>query len=488
MTEPNITPLARRLAEENGIDWRTLEGTGPEGNIVERDILAFLAKVMAGEVELPPQPEDEAPPEEVPDLSQVQEALAREGVGLEDVVPGITSETSPQSFESETESEEDAFFELDFDEEPEPAAETPPTPPSEERLAEPSASEEGAAFPSSSEEEGWQLVEEEPEPPEKAPAPWQAQAAEAAPEPEEVIDEFSWEAAVEGSYEETAAESEAASEGGPPEEAAEPASWVDEEEELPADVESAVEAAEESASEYSEGLSAADDIAAEPATSVAEAAAEEPEAPEQPQEEPWREPQAEAPAETVAGESEPAVLTEEDSGSAEEAPAVTQTAEPAATAAAVFPAAYRRAVSLSALDQARKDLSTAWKREVPTSLLLFRAVDRALAELEVPIRAVMGRFDGEDVSSFMVYPAENLRALYDNLRQASEPTEGLVVIDLAESPYAEVLLPEKVMVSLGYAGMPADTGLLSVSGELPTDRTRFLERVAFYLERPILLA
>jgi len=54
MEEPKITPLARRLAEENGIDWRKLKGTGPDGTIVERDILAFLAKVMAGEVDLPP--------------------------------------------------------------------------------------------------------------------------------------------------------------------------------------------------------------------------------------------------------------------------------------------------------------------------------------------------------------------------------------------------------------------------------------------------
>lgn len=54
MEEPKITPLARRLAEENGIDWRKLQGTGPDGLIVERDILAYLAKVMAGEVDLPP--------------------------------------------------------------------------------------------------------------------------------------------------------------------------------------------------------------------------------------------------------------------------------------------------------------------------------------------------------------------------------------------------------------------------------------------------
>ncbi|RTH09939.1 dihydrolipoamide acyltransferase, partial [Thermus scotoductus] len=75
MAEPKITPLARRLAEENGIDWRRLQGTGPEGTIVERDILAFLAKVMAGEVDLPPMPEEAPPlpPEE--ELKRVQAVL-----------------------------------------------------------------------------------------------------------------------------------------------------------------------------------------------------------------------------------------------------------------------------------------------------------------------------------------------------------------------------------------------------------------------------
>lgn len=79
--------MARRLAEENGIDWRRLQGTGPDGTIVERDVLAFLAKVMAGEVDLPPMPEEAPPlpPEE--ELKRVQEVLGREGVDLEDVLP-----------------------------------------------------------------------------------------------------------------------------------------------------------------------------------------------------------------------------------------------------------------------------------------------------------------------------------------------------------------------------------------------------------------
>ncbi|VCU54197.1 hypothetical protein TTHN1_02004 [Thermus thermophilus] len=87
MEEPKITPLARRLAEENGIDWRKLQGTGPDGLIVERDILAYLAKVMAGEVDLPPQPEAPPPPPKEEELKRAQEVLGREGVDLAEVIP-----------------------------------------------------------------------------------------------------------------------------------------------------------------------------------------------------------------------------------------------------------------------------------------------------------------------------------------------------------------------------------------------------------------
>ena len=57
MNDVGISPLARRLAEENNVNWRRLEGSGPEGRVVERDVLDFLAKVMAGEEEVDPTPE-----------------------------------------------------------------------------------------------------------------------------------------------------------------------------------------------------------------------------------------------------------------------------------------------------------------------------------------------------------------------------------------------------------------------------------------------
>lgn len=55
--DPDIAPLAQRLAEENNVDWRSLEGTGENGRIVERDVLDYLARVMAGEEAVDPTPE-----------------------------------------------------------------------------------------------------------------------------------------------------------------------------------------------------------------------------------------------------------------------------------------------------------------------------------------------------------------------------------------------------------------------------------------------
>jgi hypothetical protein len=55
--EPDIAPLARRLAEENNVDWRRLSGSGDRGRVVERDVLGYLARVMAGDEAIDPTPE-----------------------------------------------------------------------------------------------------------------------------------------------------------------------------------------------------------------------------------------------------------------------------------------------------------------------------------------------------------------------------------------------------------------------------------------------
>ena len=57
MRDPSIIPSAQRLAEANNVNWRTLQGSGDGGSVVERDVLAHLARVMLGEEEINPTPE-----------------------------------------------------------------------------------------------------------------------------------------------------------------------------------------------------------------------------------------------------------------------------------------------------------------------------------------------------------------------------------------------------------------------------------------------
>jgi resuscitation-promoting factor RpfA len=154
MDDVKISPLAKRLAEENSIDWRQIHGTGPEGRVIERDILTYLAKVMSGEAELPYQPDVSEPPAptgSMPDFGQIHSlagasaSLAKEGVDLssmladpvfnsapvESAAPmesaGFTSEPAhassfqPPSFQTDVSIEpieddlDDAIFDLDMD-------------------------------------------------------------------------------------------------------------------------------------------------------------------------------------------------------------------------------------------------------------------------------------------------------------------------------------------------------------------------------------
>lgn len=69
--QPTISPLARRLAEENNVDWRALTGSSAGGAVNERDVLDYLEAVMLGHRPLDPTPEPlpeglSAWPEEAP--------------------------------------------------------------------------------------------------------------------------------------------------------------------------------------------------------------------------------------------------------------------------------------------------------------------------------------------------------------------------------------------------------------------------------------
>ncbi|HEX7376904.1 MAG TPA: dihydrolipoamide acetyltransferase family protein [Pirellulales bacterium] len=54
VSEPVASPRARRAAREHGVDWRRLSGSGREGRVRERDVLAAISP--AGEIELPAAP------------------------------------------------------------------------------------------------------------------------------------------------------------------------------------------------------------------------------------------------------------------------------------------------------------------------------------------------------------------------------------------------------------------------------------------------
>ncbi|NLX57891.1 MAG: 2-oxo acid dehydrogenase subunit E2 [Phycisphaerae bacterium] len=98
-----ISPYARKLAQDKGIDYRTLKGSGPGGRIVARDVEALgeegtakpkpAARLPAAETPVAPS-EDELPPVEVdPDEADVEEApfrlktQARRVVASQHVIP-----------------------------------------------------------------------------------------------------------------------------------------------------------------------------------------------------------------------------------------------------------------------------------------------------------------------------------------------------------------------------------------------------------------
>lgn len=418
MSEVKITPLARRLAEENGIDWRQIKGTGPDGTVVERDILVFLAKVMAGEVDLPPAPEEVvAPPSALPNMAQAQAALEKEGVRLSDLVPSSLAAPPPPA-ESALPTLEDIEFDLDF--EPTP----PPVPPAV------------AAFEKTPTLAPKPLAPnfEEPEPlfaPKPPPAlQWED------PEP------FPTEPAAKTNPE-------------LPLGAQAPASHEVDRPPLPSE----------------------SDL--EPAANTQKLIWETQEVPTTPS------PPAPSPSKadlpfgnTPAAEPKGPAL------------ASTPTEKKIAALAPASPLrvqAWQRLVEIGPAQEAAQTLSEAWRREVGLDVLLYRAADKALADTQSPLQPTKGVLEGETLKSLRVAPSQSLRGALDSLNMASEPAEGLTVLSLADSAFDQVIFPGLATLILGRAR--GGHALLTLSGDMNSEQAgRLLERVAYYLERPILLA
>lgn len=132
-----IAPLAKILAEANGIEWEHLSGTGAGGQIVEQDILDYLSRVMSGEAEPPSTPVDAPPPDwngedTLPDMSGFDtSALQQAGVesDLTDYMQQSRS-AAPATPAAATPALDTDDFELEDEPvaEPEPAAPAPTTP------------------------------------------------------------------------------------------------------------------------------------------------------------------------------------------------------------------------------------------------------------------------------------------------------------------------------------------------------------------------
>src|SRR5690606_32351506 len=122
VSEPDITALARRLAEQNNVDWRRLKGSGEGGRIVERDVLDYLARVMAGEEAVDPTPEPL--PEGMEAWPGQDMAAVRQGVGEAATLGELRQEIgSAVRDEGGAEVGEDVFL---FEDEPAAVSEAAP--------------------------------------------------------------------------------------------------------------------------------------------------------------------------------------------------------------------------------------------------------------------------------------------------------------------------------------------------------------------------
>jgi len=84
------SPLARRLADEMGVDLLTVEGSGPEGRIVKEDVIAAAERgrrLVPGPAATVPRPRPAGPAVEVEEPNRMQATIARRMVESKTTVP-----------------------------------------------------------------------------------------------------------------------------------------------------------------------------------------------------------------------------------------------------------------------------------------------------------------------------------------------------------------------------------------------------------------
>src|SRR5690348_14430043 len=70
------SPLARRIAQDSGVDLRAVVGTGPGGRVVKRDVEGQPARAGLASLGLRPLPTPSSPYEDVP-LTQIRKTIAK---------------------------------------------------------------------------------------------------------------------------------------------------------------------------------------------------------------------------------------------------------------------------------------------------------------------------------------------------------------------------------------------------------------------------
>ena len=161
------SPVARRIADERGIDIAKVQGTGPGGRITKDDVLAYtepevveeeVVEEVVAEVEAAPEPE--AAVEEEQPVAEVEPEAAPEpepAVEEEQPVAEVEPEVAPEAEAAVEEEQPVAEVEPEAEPEPEAAVED------EQAVAEELEPEEAAPEVEAAVEEEQPVVEVEPE-------------------------------------------------------------------------------------------------------------------------------------------------------------------------------------------------------------------------------------------------------------------------------------------------------------------------------------
>ncbi|MDO4245416.1 MAG: E3 binding domain-containing protein [Deinococcus sp.] len=536
-----IAPLAKILAEANGIEWQQLKGTGAGGMIVEQDILDYLSRVMSGEAEPPSTPVDAPPPdwngEDLPGGGMFDaNMLSKAGVesDIADFVQQSRSAPTPARTEPNLGQDD---FELDDAEEVVPAAPAPAAPqghspfdipPVSPVVAAPVTVEQPApvapvapvTFPAARVEPQDQppaapapvpaasglgnllsrLYHKEPERP-AAPAPQPVQPQPAQPQFEIPAPVTPAPAApVSGN-----AQAYASPFNIPPVQLHDTPAPVVETPAAPApqpvlDIEPARDNDSDSMLMAEPAAAPVPAFTAQPAQAEPEQPADVVEVervvPEEPvvakpveiEEEETATPQAaeEAPEETADLPTEEVQTTEtEEPEQVEDAPTPAVVPAPAAAerGAVWFGTYLRRDAQVAQLHDLRQQLSEALERDVPLALLVARAAQRHAAALGLDSVAL------RDTARGLTRQVGSQQGLRDALQATDVDfggTPSLLVVDAGALDMDDLHYPETLTLSVGR--VQDGRAALSLQGDVdPEKAARFLASVAQTLEKPVIL-